>query len=66
MQIIEESWAGEELIPPYHIYIKMAYHLAEEARAGLLEFNIPKDFGDRKSTRLNSSHTDISRMPSSA
>ena len=23
-------------------------------------------FGDRKSTRLNSSHTDISRMPSSA
>ena len=25
-----------------------------------------QDFGDRKSTRLNSSHTDISRMPSSA
>ena len=24
------------------------------------------EFGDRKSTRLNSSHTDISRMPSSA
>ena len=24
------------------------------------------DHGDRKSTRLNSSHTDISRMPSSA
>ena len=24
------------------------------------------DFRDRKSTRLNSSHTDISRMPSSA
>jgi TRAP-type mannitol/chloroaromatic compound transport system permease small subunit len=23
-------------------------------------------YGDRKSTRLNSSHTDISRMPSSA
>ena len=27
---------------------------------------IRKDFADRKSTRLNSSHTDISRMPSSA
>ena len=27
---------------------------------------INMDFGDRKSTRLNSSHTDISRMPSSA
>ena len=25
-----------------------------------------REFGDRKSTRLNSSHTDISRMPSSA
>ena len=25
-----------------------------------------KAYGDRKSTRLNSSHTDISRMPSSA
>lgn len=46
-QIIEESWAGEELIPPYHIYVKMAYHLAEEARSGLLEFNIPKDFGKK-------------------
>ncbi|MGD9159105.1 MAG: helicase-related protein [Desulfobacteraceae bacterium] len=43
IQIIEESWAREKLIPPYHIYIKMAYHLAEEARAGLSEFNIPKE-----------------------
>ena len=31
-------------------------------RLSALEFQ----FGDRKSTRLNSSHTDISRMPSSA
>ncbi len=42
-QIIEESWARETLIPPYHIYIKMAYHLSQEARAGLSEFRIPKD-----------------------
>ena len=27
---------------------------------------IEKKFGDRKSTRLNSSHTTVSRMPSSA
>ena len=45
VSIIEESWAREDLIPPYHIYIKMAYHLAEEARTGLLEFRIPGDFG---------------------
>jgi hypothetical protein len=43
-QIIEESWAREELIPPYHIYVKMAYHLSQEARAGLSEFHIPREF----------------------
>jgi superfamily II DNA or RNA helicase len=43
-QTIEESWARESLIPPYHIYVKMAYHLSQEARAGLTEFRIPADF----------------------
>jgi superfamily II DNA or RNA helicase len=47
VQIIEESWAREEIIPPYHIYLKMAYHLAHEAREGLLQFRIPRDFGKR-------------------
>ena len=47
VQIIEESWARERLIPPYHVYLKMAYHLSHEARAGLAEFRIPKVFGDR-------------------
>ncbi|CAD6557077.1 helicase-related protein [Paraburkholderia metrosideri] len=44
--IIDESWAGERLVPPYHVYLKMAYHLAQEARAGLSEFGIPSVFGD--------------------
>ena len=47
VQIIGESWARETLIPPYHVYLKMAYHLSHEARAGLAEFRIPKVFGDR-------------------
>ena len=46
-QIIEQSWAREDLIPPYHIYVKMAYHLSQEARAGLSEFRIPRDFGEK-------------------
>ncbi|MEK6776337.1 MAG: helicase-related protein [bacterium] len=46
-QIIGESWAREDLIPPYHIYVKMAYHLSQEARAGLSEFRIPRDFGNK-------------------
>ena len=47
VDIIEASWAREELVPPYHIYLKMAYHLSNEARAGLAEFRIPADFGNR-------------------
>ncbi|RRR67846.1 MAG: NgoFVII family restriction endonuclease [Candidatus Viridilinea halotolerans] len=45
--IIEESWAREALIPPYQIYVKMAYHLSQEARAGLTSFQIPRDFRSR-------------------
>lgn len=47
IRIIDESWAREDLVPPFHIYIKMAYHLAEEARAGLSEFRIPREFQKR-------------------
>lgn len=47
VEIIDTSWAGDQLIPPYHIYLKMAYHLAQEARAGLSEFKIPKDFKNK-------------------
>jgi superfamily II DNA or RNA helicase len=47
VQIIQESWAREDIIPPFHIYLKMAYHLAHEAREGLLQFHIPRDFGNK-------------------
>ncbi len=41
--IIEESWARPGLIPPYHIYLKLAYHLSQEARTGQAEFRIPPE-----------------------
>ena len=44
--IIEESWARTELIPPYHIYLKIAFHLSKEAQDGLKEFRIPAIFGN--------------------
>jgi DNA replication protein DnaC len=44
--VIDESWARPESPPPFQIYVKMAYHLAEEARAGLSEFDIPPDMRD--------------------
>ena len=40
--------------------------LKEEGGIKLLPIVIGLNEADRKSTRLNSSHTDISRMPSSA
>ncbi len=42
--IIDQSWARETLIPPYHIYLKMVYHLSQEARAGISEYRLPKEF----------------------
>ena len=45
--IIEQSWAGEKLVPPYHVYLKIAYHLSQEARYGQSEFRIPQIFGNR-------------------
>ena len=45
--IIDESWARTDLIPPYFIYLKIAYHLSQEARSGLAEFRIPRDL-DKK------------------
>lgn len=41
--IIEESWAGDRLLPPYHIYLKMAWHLSQDAREGIKEFRVPHD-----------------------
>jgi SNF2 family DNA or RNA helicase len=47
IDIIERSWARTDVIPPYHIYVKIAYHLSQEARHGLSEFRIPPEFGDK-------------------
>ena len=45
-EIIETSWARETPIPPFHIYLNMAYHLSAEARAGLSQFRLPVRFED--------------------
>ncbi len=47
VEIIGQSWAREEPIPPYHVYVKMAYHLSREAREGLAEFRIPAVFKNK-------------------
>ena len=40
-ELIATSWASERLISPYHVYLKMAYHLSEEAREGSRAFTVP-------------------------
>ena len=52
-EILDSSWAREEAVPPYHIYLKMAYHLSQEARAGLSEFQRAQGFRNGASAISN-------------
>lgn len=44
IEVLENSWARPDLIPPYYIYLKMAYHLSREARAGIAEYKLSQEF----------------------
>ena len=43
-EIIDGSWASEKVMPPYHIFLKTAYHLSREARNSVSEFSLPREF----------------------
>jgi hypothetical protein len=42
--LIEQSWAADRIISPYHVYLKMAHHLSAEAQQGEREFRLPQIF----------------------
>ena len=44
IEVIDSSWAREDMLSPYELYLKIVYHLAQEARAGLNEFKLPREF----------------------
>lgn len=44
IEAIDESWAGKQR-SPFYIYLKMAYHLSQEARDGLSRYQAPQNFG---------------------
>ena len=44
---IRESWASEDRLDPYFVYLKMAYHLSREAREGLIEYGLPASMRER-------------------
>jgi len=43
-ELIEKSWASVQLVNPFLVYLKMAYHLSEDARIGERDFKLPKVF----------------------
>ena len=61
-------YAGSEAIGSLttNLYDPKSYSNAKMTILGDPDFMVQDSLKDRKSTRLNSSHTDISRMPSSA
>ena len=44
IEVLENSWAREDALPPYYVYMKMAYHLSQEARSGISDFKLPSEF----------------------
>lgn len=44
IEVINASWARRDMLTPYELYLKIAYHLSQEARAGLTEFRLPAQF----------------------
>lgn len=44
IEAIDNSWAGEKVVPPYYIYLKIVYNLSADARSGIKEFTLPPEF----------------------
>jgi len=47
IEVINNSWAREDMLTPYELYLKIAYHLSQEARAGLNQFKLPQEFDNK-------------------
>lgn len=44
IDVIDNSWATDEDVSPYHIYLKTAYMLSQDARTGIAEYTLPPMF----------------------
>ena len=47
IQLIDESWASEKLVDPYLVYLKVCYLVSQEARDGLVEYNLPAGIAEQ-------------------
>lgn len=41
VELIDESWATDDQIDPYLVYLKVCYLLSQDAREGLVEYSLP-------------------------
>jgi len=41
IELIEESWAGDNQPTPYDVYLKVCWHLSRDVRDGLAEYGVP-------------------------
>jgi superfamily II DNA or RNA helicase/HKD family nuclease len=44
--LIEESWASSLGLTPYEVYLKVCYHLSQDARDGSALYELPPEFDD--------------------
>lgn len=47
IQVIDESWAGENPLSPYEVYLKVCFHLSRDVREGLAEYALPASMRER-------------------
>lgn len=47
IEVIDESWASEELLTPYEVYLKVCWHLSRDVREGLIEYTLPPSMRDQ-------------------
>lgn len=41
IQLLDESWAGENPPSPYEVFLKVCWHMSRDVRDGLAEYTIP-------------------------
>ena len=46
-EVVGSGWARKEMVPPYHIYLKAARRLSEDAERSAARFRIPDVFGEK-------------------
>ena len=41
IELIQDSWAGDNQPTPYEVYLKVCWHLSRDVRDGLAEYGLP-------------------------